>query len=190
MSIQSRVDLGEWKPIKISKGGPPISHLFFADDVLLFCHATTNQANVLAATMKTFCDNSGLKINLNKSKAVTSKGVSLEVKDEISRIAPIPFVRDLVKYLGFLLKGGWEHRRTFDYMLESIQRKMGSWRMNMLNLVGRVFLAKSVIAAIPTYTMQPYNLPYSVTNRINSIVRSFICQVAVDREDGILLGGT
>src|ERR1044072_79152 len=120
---------------------------FFADDVLLFCEANTVQVNMIAETMKLFCDSSGLKINLNKSKAITSKGVSVDIKEEITNIAPIPFVNDLGKYLGFPLKGGRIHRSRFDFLLENINRKMSSWKTNMLNLAGRsVCLAKSVVA--------------------------------------------
>src|ERR1044072_7166299 len=44
----------------------------------------------------------------------------------------------------------------------------------MLNLAGRGCLAKAVIAAIPTYTMQVFYLPRSVLEEINKIMRSFI----------------
>lgn len=37
------VDEGAWKPIKITKEGLNISHLFFADDVLLFSQANIEQ---------------------------------------------------------------------------------------------------------------------------------------------------
>lgn len=142
VSIQNLVDSGTWKPIRISRGGPPISHLFFADEVLLFCQASVNQVNLLASTMKRFCDSSGLKINMQKSKAITSKGVSSIVKEEISNIAPIPFVRDLGKYLGFPLKGGRIRRHNFYFLLENIQRKLSSWKRSMPNFAGRVCLAK------------------------------------------------
>lgn len=35
--IQKRVQVGEWHTIYIAKGGLGISHLLFADDVMLFC---------------------------------------------------------------------------------------------------------------------------------------------------------
>lgn len=34
--IQNKVDLGIWKPIKIIRDDPSISHHFFMNDVLLF----------------------------------------------------------------------------------------------------------------------------------------------------------
>ena len=35
-SYQEKVEEGVWQPIHVSRGGPLISHLLFADDVLLF----------------------------------------------------------------------------------------------------------------------------------------------------------
>lgn len=38
--INKVVDEGRWKPVKASRGGPGVSHIFFADDLLLFGEAT------------------------------------------------------------------------------------------------------------------------------------------------------
>lgn len=122
-----------------------------------------SQVNLLASSIQWFYDSSSLKINLGKSKAITSKGVSDVVNDGIDTIAPIPFVNDLGKYIGFPLKGGRVHRNRFNFLLENIHRKLCSWRANMLSLAGRVCLAKYVIADIPTYTMQVFNMPCGVT---------------------------
>lgn len=122
LNIHRLVDSGAWKPIRISQGGPPISHLFFADDVPLFCQATTSQVQLVAETLKRFCESSGLKINMAKSKAIASKGVHNNVREEIRSIAPIPFVRDLGKYLGFPLARGRISRSKFHYLLDNIDR--------------------------------------------------------------------
>lgn len=41
--IQHEVGAGRWKPVTISQGGPGITHLFFANDVLLFAKAEVAQ---------------------------------------------------------------------------------------------------------------------------------------------------
>src|ERR1044072_584443 len=115
-----------------------------------------------------------MNINLQKSKAITSRGVAEEVRNEILSIAPIPFVSNLGRYLGFPLKGDRIKSDRFNFLLENIQRKMSKWKSNILNLAGRVCLAKAVIAAIPTYTMQVFYLPRSVPEKTNKNMRSFI----------------
>lgn len=34
--IKQKLALGSWKCVKISRGGPEVSHLFFVDDLILF----------------------------------------------------------------------------------------------------------------------------------------------------------
>lgn len=45
--IQSAIDVGQWKPIRSSQVGPMVSHIFFADDIILFVEASTGQTKVL-----------------------------------------------------------------------------------------------------------------------------------------------
>ena len=41
--IQASVDDGLWKPITLSNGGPPITHLCFADGLFIFVEASMEQ---------------------------------------------------------------------------------------------------------------------------------------------------
>lgn len=41
--IQERIELNQWLPNRISNIGPTISHIFFANDCLLFTSAKTSQ---------------------------------------------------------------------------------------------------------------------------------------------------
>nr|XP_025702707.1 uncharacterized protein LOC112803427 [Arachis hypogaea] len=42
-AIEERVELGVWKPMVAGRNGPSISHLLFADDLLLFVEASVEQ---------------------------------------------------------------------------------------------------------------------------------------------------
>lgn len=97
-----------------------------------------------------FCVLNVNSVNIDKSKVTSSKGVHLSIRDEIHNIATIMFVRDLDKHLGFPLSGGRVTRGCFNYLLENINRKLATWKTNLLNLVGRVCLVTYVITSIPT----------------------------------------
>ncbi|KAH1046923.1 hypothetical protein J1N35_037707 [Gossypium stocksii] len=43
--IENSIEEGTWEPIRLSRQGPSVSHLFFADDLLLFGRATSQEEN-------------------------------------------------------------------------------------------------------------------------------------------------
>ncbi|CAL2267139.1 unnamed protein product [Prunus armeniaca] len=53
--IQQSVQDKAWKPVQICQSGPVISHLFFADDLILFGEASVNQATVMKKCLYDFC---------------------------------------------------------------------------------------------------------------------------------------
>lgn len=45
--IKKAVEEGKMGGIAVSRGGPKLSHLFFADDSLIFCKASMEECNEL-----------------------------------------------------------------------------------------------------------------------------------------------
>ncbi|CAL9020979.1 unnamed protein product [Prunus brigantina] len=65
-----------WKPIKTSRNGPNVSHLFFADDLVLFAEATPCQARVMKDCLDLFCSASGQTKYLKGCSILDTHGVS------------------------------------------------------------------------------------------------------------------
>ena len=59
--INQAVTNGRWKPVRLSKYGPPLSHFFFADDLLLFTEASQDQIRTILDRLNTFCSASKQK---------------------------------------------------------------------------------------------------------------------------------
>ena len=53
--------------VAISRGGPKISNLLFADDSLIFCKASLSECNILRDILKTYERASRQKLNFEKS---------------------------------------------------------------------------------------------------------------------------
>lgn len=77
--IDCSMGVGDWKPICLSRGGPKLSHVCFADDLILFAEASVAQIKVIRRVLERFCVASGQKVSLEKSKMFFSSNVSCDL---------------------------------------------------------------------------------------------------------------
>ena len=82
--IQWEVSQGHQKPITISRGGPQITHLCFADDLFIFAEASMDQVQVISDCLDLFCNSSGQIINREKTKIFFSRNVNHVRANEIA----------------------------------------------------------------------------------------------------------
>ncbi|KAL9677611.1 hypothetical protein QQ045_005844 [Rhodiola kirilowii] len=76
------------------------------------------------------------------------------------------------KYLGMSLIVGLNKRESCKFIEEKIQKRMVDWKYNMLSFAGREILIKSVLQALPVFTMQCYKMPkYLCEYLLSSAVR-------------------
>lgn len=161
-------------PVSISSAGPVISHLFFADDVLLFAKANVSQMHLIHKLLSDFCMASGLQINVSKSRAFVGPGVDRSRKARIFSITFIPFTSHLDKYLGFPIFRGRQKASDFDFVIDRVARRLASWNGKLLNKAGKITLVKAVLNAIPVYPMQFLWFPQSVCDRLDGLAKNFI----------------
>lgn len=172
--IQEKIEDKKWLPVKVSRIGPAISHLFFVDDCLIFTHAKSSQVKLVEEALKHFCTTSGLKVNIQKTKFHASKNVPRTKVSKFASIYGFSHTYNLGKYLGFPILSGRVGKRDFSYILDRINGRLVGWNAKTLNRERRVTLAKSVITSIPIYSMQNIWIPGGVCNHIDDTVRGFI----------------
>ena len=177
-----------WKPIKASRNGPAFSHLFFADDLLLCSVASIECCTTMVEVLEEFCDNSGQKINLSKSKAYFSPNVDPVTRDSLCGILGVSSTPDLGRYLGFPLRSNGRNTRDFNFVVERVQSKLSSWKAKLLSPAGRVVLIQSVTSSIPAYYMQNTMLPSKVCSDLDKLNRDFLWGSSRDSKKIHLVG--
>lgn len=161
-------------PLTISRIGLKVSHLFFADDLMLFAEASLCQLKEMMRCLGDFASISGLGINLDKSKAYFSPNLNANQVKNWGQRCGIPTTRNLGTYLGVKLVHGKVPRDQYNFILDRMKAKLASWKAKSLSLAGRNVLIKSVLSSIPVYNMQSQLLPAHICSSIDKINRDFL----------------
>jgi len=101
-----------------------------------------------------FVGASGLKVSISKSRAFFSSVVTRSKINTMVSVTGIRNTSSLDKYLGFPIFHGGMKKVDYEFLIDKVQSRLASWKNKLLNKVGRLTLAKSVLDAIPTYYMQ------------------------------------
>ena len=127
--IYTAMEMNKWKPIKVSRGGPSISHIFFADDLVFFWEATCDQAENLMECLEAVSSWSGQK--MNASTGYFSQ--KMFQPRSIRNISQIPITKN--ELLGVPVI----HQRGLLKMYSKyfLERKLKGLKCNPLSLAGR-----------------------------------------------------
>ena len=149
-----------------------VSHLFFADDTLIFCDANIDQMLILRMVLIWFEAVSGLKVILGKPELVAVGAVhnmDLLVAVLGCKQGSLP-----MKYLGLPLGAKFKDKSIWNPILEKMERKLVGWKKLYLSKGGRVTLIKSTLSNLSTYFLSLFPIPASVASRIARLQRDFL----------------
>ncbi|XP_010481107.1 PREDICTED: uncharacterized protein LOC104759943 [Camelina sativa] len=84
--IQHNIKEKKFDGFKASRNGPPISHLLFADDSLMFCRASVDECTTILNILQHYEKASGQSVNFQKSAITFGKGKEVLLKSVITAI--------------------------------------------------------------------------------------------------------
>ncbi|KAE8664767.1 hypothetical protein F3Y22_tig00112738pilonHSYRG00325 [Hibiscus syriacus] len=113
-----------------------LSHLQFADDLIIFCGASKMEISNVKRVLRVFEVMSGLQLNLKKSKLFGVNTVTYEVEEWATAIgcAVGKFPSD---YLGLPLGATRNSTSLWDPIVLNFNNKLAGWKADTLSLAGR-----------------------------------------------------
>lgn len=172
-SIQRAVLRKEITSLPIARGGVRISHLFFADDNLLFCRATLGEWSKLQEILGVYERASGQLLNRGKTTLFFSRGTNRVTQERIKEAVGVNSTHNYEKYLGLPALIGHSQLQSFKEIEGRIWDRICGWKEKFLSQAGKEVLLKVVLQAIPTYTMSVFQIPKILCKQINSMLQRF-----------------
>ncbi|XP_026384293.1 uncharacterized protein LOC113279856 [Papaver somniferum] len=159
--------------VKFSRKAPPITHLLFADDILIFGQANFQHVNNFLKILPDFGKLSGQMLNFDKSCVYFSKKLSPEFCDSLAQDVNMNIVSDSEKYLGAPLLLGHSKIKSFDHIVQSFEARLGNYVSTTLNQASRSTLIKSVLNSLPSYQMGCFKIPTTLIDKLESLQMNF-----------------
>lgn len=133
--INKAVSLGLWEGVKISKEGFKLTHLQYADDTVIFCPPNLEFLSNIKKTLILFQLASGLQVNFHKSSLigvnVNEDQMNVFASHLLCKVGKLPFI-----YLGLPIGGNMSQLKMWDPIIKKIEKKLSSWKSNLLSIGG------------------------------------------------------
>ncbi|XP_021986296.1 uncharacterized protein LOC110882627 [Helianthus annuus] len=175
------IDSGLFQGVQLPNGGPIISHLCYADDVLFVGEWSDKNVNTLNRLLRWLNLVTGLKVNRRKCKLF---GIGVEDNKKVRlanvlncEVGTLPFM-----YLGIPIGVNMKRAKYWKQLVDRFHSKLSKWKARHLSFSGRVTVAKSVLGSLPTYYLSLFSAPKCVLNRLEKIRRDFIWGITDSRK--------
>ncbi|KAJ6817592.1 uncharacterized protein M6B38_410995 [Iris pallida] len=151
---------------------PVVSHLIYADDLLVLLRPSMGGMRALSDIMEEFGRLSGLKLNREKSRVYFSS--SCPQKEERALVLGVEKGELPVKYLGVPLTVNYAREQDCQSLVEFTKKRVEGWQAAGLSFGGRIELLRSVIAGIAMFWLQSIQIPVATITKVESMCADFL----------------
>jgi hypothetical protein len=104
--IKKEIEENSLMELRLSRRGPDVSHLLFADDCLLFFEGSINQAEIIQTILDRYERSTGQLVSLGKCSILYGDQVPIDTQKDIKNILKYDTHYFEEKYLGLTVLEG------------------------------------------------------------------------------------
>ncbi|XP_026434551.1 uncharacterized protein LOC113332094 [Papaver somniferum] len=159
--------------VKAARNAPGITHLMFADDILIFAKADMHSINGIMEVLDFFGRVSGQVLNLDKSSVYFSHNIIPSHREILVRELKMTEMKDKDKYLGVSILIGRNKTKAFRPVMQSFGCRLKTWKGKAMNQSARTTMVKHALISMPTYQMSSFRIPKTMIDQMESIQKHF-----------------
>ncbi|CDP11300.1 unnamed protein product [Coffea canephora] len=160
-------------PYATPRGCRTVTHLAFADDVIIFVRGDRRSVGNLVHFLNLYQTATGQRVNNHKGLFISSRRCG---SGQIRRIQQMTGFRHgalPLSYLGCNLYAGRRKKVYFQFLIDKFITKLAGWQKKLLSQGGRLILIKHVLSAIPTHVLAIMDPPSGVLKELEQIMANF-----------------
>lgn len=162
---------------------PLVTHLSFADDLLIFFDGTSTSLRGILEVLRDFQKSTGLALNLRKT-CVFVNGDDADASRSLASEFGISQGSLPVKYLGLPLLPHKARRTDYQPLLDKIRSRVTSWQARQLSFAGRLQLIQSVLYSIISFWASVFPLSKGCVEDLEKMLNAFLWSGAPDSARG------
>nr|GEV06785.1 RNA-directed DNA polymerase, eukaryota, reverse transcriptase zinc-binding domain protein [Tanacetum cinerariifolium] len=175
LNLMIKRQIGNDKRFKFHSGCKALglTHLCFADDLLLLCHGDLISACVLRRGLDEFSMCSGLYPSMEKSTSYLCN-VPNDIKVQISLGMTFKESTLPIRYLGVPMMTRKLRNDDCWVLINNLKKKIFDWKNKYLSYAGKLHLIASVLSSLNVYWASMFVLPKNICTSIDRILKDFL----------------
>lgn len=174
LGLIHRLDLSKY--LQLGRDEVCISHLLYADDILIFKNGAESSLTQLVELLRAYERSSGQQISQAKSGFYIHDKYQ-QCSTVISRVTGPGHGSFPITCPGVSIFHGRAKTVYFEYLVDKVQKLLDGWKTSTLSFRQWITLIKPVLQSYLIYTLTRTLIPKSIIRRMENLIAQFLWNV-------------